>query len=60
MKGERAEITLRLRESALLKLIVPKKLISEKEIAEGDRLSVELTSTASSLTKRKKSNMPLE
>lgn len=60
MKGERAEITLRLRESALLKLIVPKKLISEKGIAEGDRLSAEITSTASSLTKRKKSNMPLE
>jgi len=60
MEEEKAEITLRLRESALLRLIVPKKLISEKGIARGDHLSMELTSTVGSLTKRNESNTPSE
>lgn len=56
---ERAEITLKLKESAILRLIIPKKLISEKEIVKGDSLKVELSSTAGSLMKRKKSSTPL-
>jgi len=56
---ERAEITLKLKESAILRLIIPKKLISEKGIVKGDSLNVELSSSAGSLTKRKKSSTPL-
>lgn len=51
MVGDRAEITLRLREHAVLRLSVPKGLVAGKEIAAGDCLSLEITSTVDSITK---------
>jgi len=52
MTGERADITLRLSKSALLKLDIPQKLIYEKGITEGDHLKVELICVTDSLNKR--------
>ncbi|RLI10443.1 hypothetical protein DRO42_01190 [Candidatus Bathyarchaeota archaeon] len=44
VKGDRAEITLKPLGSALLRVAVPVEQIAEKEIAVGDRLSVEIIS----------------
>jgi len=52
VEGDKAEITLRLVEPALLKLRVPRELIAEEGIVPGVSLSVELNSSLGSITKR--------
>jgi molybdate transport system regulatory protein len=59
MIGERADITLRLSESAHLRLNIPQKSISERGITEGDHLNVELICVAGSLKKRAEPGSPL-
>jgi len=52
MTEESAEITLSLKESTLVRLVIPQKLISEKGITEGDHLKVELICVTDSLNKK--------
>ena len=53
MAGDKAEITLKLQEPVLLRLTVPKELITERKITAGSRLTVEVNSMVGSMKVRK-------
>ena len=53
MTEDKAEITLKLKEPALLRLTLPKELIAEKEITAGSRLTVDVNSIVGSMKVRK-------
>ncbi|MFQ6052715.1 MAG: winged helix-turn-helix domain-containing protein [Candidatus Bathyarchaeia archaeon] len=54
MEDDRAEIALTLSSSTPLRLRVPKDLVVEWEISEGDHLSLELTSAVRGIEKRRR------